>query len=119
MSIYIHFTPIGNIHLCPFVSIKHRMGLGSYKEKIATKSRKSGNVINIASVLGIIPARLQSGFTAAKAGVINFSKSMALELGPLGIRVNAIAPGSILTRGTRELFYNPDKVRYLPVCSAT
>lgn len=71
--------------------------------------RKSGNVINIASVMGIIPARLQSGFTAAKAGVINFSKSMALELGPLGIRVNAIAPGSILTRRTRELFYNPEK----------
>jgi 3-oxoacyl-[acyl-carrier protein] reductase len=71
--------------------------------------RKSGNVINIASVMGIIPARLQSGFTAAKAGVINFSKSMALELGPLGIRVNAIAPGSILTRRTRELFYSPEK----------
>jgi NAD(P)-dependent dehydrogenase (short-subunit alcohol dehydrogenase family) len=71
--------------------------------------RKSGNIINIASVMGIIPARMQSGFTAAKAGVINFSRSMALELAPLGIRVNAIAPGSILTRRTRELFYNPGK----------
>jgi NAD(P)-dependent dehydrogenase (short-subunit alcohol dehydrogenase family) len=71
--------------------------------------RNSGTIINIASVMGIIPARLQSAFTAAKAGVINFSRSMALELGPLGIRVNAIAPGSVLTRRTRELFYSADK----------
>jgi NAD(P)-dependent dehydrogenase (short-subunit alcohol dehydrogenase family) len=70
--------------------------------------RRSGVIINIASVMGIIPARLQSAFTAAKAGVINFSRSMALELGPLGIRVNSIAPGSVLTRRTRELFYSPE-----------
>jgi NAD(P)-dependent dehydrogenase (short-subunit alcohol dehydrogenase family) len=42
---------------------------------------------------------------AAKAGVVNLTKSMALELGPLGILVNGIAPGSILTVGTRQLFY--------------
>jgi NAD(P)-dependent dehydrogenase (short-subunit alcohol dehydrogenase family) len=72
-------------------------------------ARKAGVIINIASVLGLIPIRLQSAFVAAKAGVINLSRSMALELGPLGIRVNAIAPGSILTRRTRDLFYNPAK----------
>ena len=47
-------------------------------------------------------------FVAAKAGVIHLTKSMALELGPAGILVNGIAPGSILTEGTRQLFYGED-----------
>lgn len=68
--------------------------------------RCNGVIINISSVLGVVPARLQCAFTAAKAGVLNFTKSHALEIGTYGIRVNAIAPGSILTDGTRSLFYN-------------
>jgi NAD(P)-dependent dehydrogenase (short-subunit alcohol dehydrogenase family) len=70
--------------------------------------RKAGAIVNISSVLGIVPARMQCAFTAAKAGVINLTRSQALELGPEGIRVNAIAPGSILTDGTRSLFYNDE-----------
>lgn len=68
--------------------------------------RGGGRIVNIASVAGLVPLRLQSGFVAAKAGVVNLSKSMALELGPQGILTNCVAPGSILTRGTRELFYD-------------
>ncbi|HXJ58259.1 MAG TPA: SDR family NAD(P)-dependent oxidoreductase [Verrucomicrobiae bacterium] len=71
-------------------------------------AQKSGRVLNIASVLGLVPARLQSPFVAAKAGVVNLTKSMALELGAHGVLVNCIAPGSILTEGTRQLFYGPD-----------
>ncbi|MBI4474446.1 MAG: 3-oxoacyl-ACP reductase FabG [Acidobacteria bacterium] len=67
--------------------------------------QKFGRIINIASVAGLVPLRLQSPFVAAKAGVINLTRSMALELGPHGVLVNAIAPGSILTAGTRHLFY--------------
>ena len=55
-----------------------------------------------------MPLRLQSGYVAAKAGVVNLTKSMALELGPHGILTNCVAPGSILTRGTRALFYRSD-----------
>jgi NAD(P)-dependent dehydrogenase (short-subunit alcohol dehydrogenase family) len=68
----------------------------------------AGRVINIASVVGQVPLRLQSPFVAAKAGVINLTRSMALELGPRGILVNAITPGSTLTEGTRALFYGED-----------
>jgi len=67
-----------------------------------------GRIVNIASIAGLVPLRLQSAFVAAKAGVINLTKSMALELGPKGILVNAVAPGSTLTVGTRALFYGPD-----------
>ncbi len=70
--------------------------------------QRSGRIINIASIVGLVPLRLQSPFVAAKAGVVNLTKSMALELGPQGILVNCIAPGSILTEGTKQLFYDSD-----------
>jgi NAD(P)-dependent dehydrogenase (short-subunit alcohol dehydrogenase family) len=69
------------------------------------RKQKSGRIINISSVLGLVPARLQCAFIAAKAGVVNLTKAMALELGAEGILVNAVAPGSILTEGTKSLFY--------------
>ncbi len=65
----------------------------------------SGRIINIASIAGLVPLRLQCAFVAAKAGVINLTRAMALELGPHGILVNGIAPGSTLTEGTEKLFY--------------
>ena len=67
-----------------------------------------GRIVNISSVAGLVPLRLQSAFVAAKAGVVNLTRSMALELGPQGILVNCVAPGSTLTEGTRALFYGPD-----------
>jgi NAD(P)-dependent dehydrogenase (short-subunit alcohol dehydrogenase family) len=67
-----------------------------------------GRIVNIASVVGLAAMRLQSAFVAAKAGVIHVTRSMALELGPRGVLVNAIAPGSIMTEGTRQLFYGAD-----------
>jgi 3-oxoacyl-[acyl-carrier protein] reductase len=68
----------------------------------------SGRIINIASIAGLVPLRLQCAFVAAKAGVVNLTRAMALELGPRGVLVNGIAPGSTLTRGTEQLFYGPD-----------
>ena len=51
------------------------------------------------------PARLQCAYTAAKAGVVNLTCTMAIELAPAGIAVNCVAPGSTLTAGTAQLFY--------------
>jgi NAD(P)-dependent dehydrogenase (short-subunit alcohol dehydrogenase family) len=69
------------------------------------REKKAGRIINIASIAGLVPLRLQCAFVAAKAGVVNLTRAMALELGPHGILVNGIAPGSTLTEGTRQLFY--------------
>jgi NAD(P)-dependent dehydrogenase (short-subunit alcohol dehydrogenase family) len=69
------------------------------------RSQGAGRIINIASIAGLVPLRLQCAFVAAKAGVVNLTRAMALELGPHGILVNGIAPGSTLTEGTKQLFY--------------
>jgi len=66
----------------------------------------SGVIVNIASIAGVVPLRLQIGFVAAKAGVIRMTEAMACELGPMGIRVNCVSPCSTLVQGTRQLFYN-------------
>jgi len=75
---------------------------------VAMRNQGSGRIVNIASIAGLVPLRLQCAFTAAKAGVVNLTKAMALELAPHGILVNGIAPGSTLTEGTRKLFYSED-----------
>ena len=72
----------------------------------AMKAQNSGRIINIASVLGLVPARLQSPYVAAKAGVVNLTKAMALELAPHGILVNAVAPGSTATEGWKKWIHD-------------
>src|SRR5207302_6833475 len=72
------------------------------------RTQKRGRIINIASIAGLVPLRLRCPFVAAKAGGVNLTKAMALELGPHGVLVNGIAPGSTLTEGTRRLFYGAD-----------
>jgi len=64
---------------------------------------KKGRIINIASVVGVMGNPGQSNYTAAKAGMIGFSKSLAREIASRGITVNVVAPGFIDTDMTREL----------------
>ena len=72
--------------------------------------QQSGSIINIASIAGVVALRLQIGFVAAKAAVLKMTEAMACELGPHGIRVNAVSPGSTMTEGTRTLFYGKDGI---------
>jgi len=65
--------------------------------------QRSGRIINIASVIGLIGNAGQSNYAASKAALIGFTKSVAKELAPRGITVNAIAPGFIETDMTAVL----------------
>ena len=71
-------------------------------QKIMLKQR-SGSIINMSSVVGIKGNAGQSNYAASKAGIIGFSKSIALELGSRNIRCNVIAPGFIETEMTEKL----------------
>ena len=64
---------------------------------------KSGSIINMSSIIGIRGNAGQSSYAASKAGIIGFTKSVALELGRRNIRCNAIAPGFIETDMTHYL----------------
>ena len=64
---------------------------------------KSGSIINMTSIVGIKGNAGQANYSASKAGIIGFTKSVALELGSRNIRCNAIAPGFIETEMTEEL----------------
>jgi 3-oxoacyl-[acyl-carrier protein] reductase len=74
--------------------------------KAATKQmmkQKSGSIINMTSVVGLKGNAGQANYAASKAGIIGFTKSVALELGSRGIRSNAVAPGFIETEMTDKL----------------
>jgi 3-oxoacyl-[acyl-carrier protein] reductase len=71
-------------------------------QKIMLKQR-SGSIINISSVVGVKGNAGQANYAASKAGIIGFTKSVALELGSRNIRCNAVAPGFIETEMTAVL----------------
>jgi len=66
-------------------------------------AQKSGRIINISSVMGLKGWPGETAYTSVKAGLIGFTRSLAKELGPMGITVNAVAPGYIKTDMTSSL----------------
>ena len=77
------------------------------------EQKKPGSVINIASILGLRVGLNLTSYAAAKAGLVQLTKSMALELARSGIRVNAIAPGYILTEINDDFFKTEDGQSYI------
>ena len=65
--------------------------------------QKSGSIVNIASIVGVMGNFGQSNYSASKSGLIGFTKTLAREVAPRGIRANAVAPGFIDTEMTRVL----------------
>ena len=70
--------------------------------------QRGGSIINMSSVVGVSGNAGQCNYSASKAGMIGLAKSIAKEMGPRGIRANAIAPGFIITEMTNKL---PQEVR--------
>ncbi len=84
------------------VNLKSVFNLTKAVQKYMLKQR-SGSIVNMSSVVGVRGNAGQSNYSASKAGIIGFTKSIALELGSRNIRCNAIAPGFIETEMTAQL----------------
>jgi len=84
------------------VNLKSAFNLTKSVQRNMIKQR-GGSIINMSSVVGVNGNAGQSNYSASKAGLIGFTKSMAQELGSRGIRCNAIAPGFIETEMTHKL----------------
>jgi 3-oxoacyl-[acyl-carrier protein] reductase len=90
------------------INLKSVFNMTKAVQKIMLKNRK-GSIVNMSSVVGVKGNAGQSNYAASKAGMIGFTKSIALELGSRNIRCNAIAPGFIETEMTAKL--NEDVVQ--------
>ena len=84
------------------VNLKSVFNMTKVAQKIMLKQRK-GSIINISSVVGVQGNAGQANYAASKAGILGFTKSVALEMGSRNIRCNAIAPGFIETEMTAAL----------------
>lgn len=93
--------------LVMMVNLKSIFNLTKAVQGIMLK-QKNGSIINMSSVVGLSGNAGQANYSASKAGIIGFTKSIAKELGSRNIRCNAIAPGFIITEMTHKL---PEDVR--------
>ena len=90
------------------INLKSVFNMTKAVQKIMLKNRK-GSIVNMSSIVGVKGNAGQANYAASKAGMIGFTKSVALELGSRNIRCNAIAPGFIETEMTAKL--NEDVVQ--------
>lgn len=89
------------------VNLKSVFNFTKAVQKTMLKQR-SGSIVNLSSVVGVSGNAGQANYSASKAGIIGFTKSIARELGSRGIRSNAIAPGFIITEMTAKI---PEEAR--------
>jgi dehydrogenase/reductase SDR family member 4 len=77
-----------------------------------------GSVVNLASIAGLRPDPMMGAYAASKAAIISVTRSLARELGPMGVRVNAVAPGVVRTDFARILVETPEISRRILAQSA-
>lgn len=95
--------------LRPETELMFRVNVIAVIEMVQLVSRlmqrnEGGSIVNIASVTAVLGSPGQSAYSATKGAIISFTKSAAKELAPLGIRVNAVAPGIVKTERFAELY---------------
>lgn len=92
------------------MALNLRTAFTATKAAIPHLQRQPGaSIVNISSVAGLVPSVPMPAYAAAKAGVISLTRTLALELGPADIRVNAICPGLLYTRAWKALASNIQK----------
>jgi len=103
--------PTGNIEDLELDAFQACLAVNVLANFIATKSvvpamkeQGSGVIINLSSAAGVFPFPQRTPYSAAKWGIVGMTKSLALELGPHGIRVNAICPGAVKGDRMRRVF---------------
>jgi NAD(P)-dependent dehydrogenase (short-subunit alcohol dehydrogenase family) len=92
------------------VNVKGYFGMIQLVAGHLQQRKAKGSIVNIASVMGMMAAQMQGVYGMTKAAVISMTKTLAVELGGAGIRVNAIAPGLIETKFAQMLVDN-DAIR--------
>ena len=80
----------------------------SFAQALAA-AKQPGAIVNVSSVAGIIGIPRRAPYVSAKHAVVGITREMAMEVGPLGIRVNAVAPGTVRTPMTEVMFQDPDE----------
>jgi 3-oxoacyl-[acyl-carrier protein] reductase len=75
--------------------------------------QRSGRIVNLTSVVGLVGNAGQTNYAAAKAGLVGFTKSLAKEVGSRGITVNAVAPGATRTADNAAVFEAPGLAEFI------
>jgi NAD(P)-dependent dehydrogenase (short-subunit alcohol dehydrogenase family) len=110
-----HFGPMLSIDEAAWdktfeVNVKGYFGMIQLVASHLQQRKAKGSIVNIASVVGLMGAPMQGVYAMTKSAVISMTRTLAMELGAAGIRVNAIAPGLIETKFAQVLVDN-DEIR--------
>jgi len=91
------------------VNLRGAFFLAQAAAKVMT-SRRTGRIVNIASIFGLVGGPNRAAYSASKGGLVNLTRSLAVEWAPFNVQVNAVAPNVTRTPMTEKLLSDPDAV---------